>query len=122
MAATTPQYATAVKISATERSKLAGHLRTAADLLETDNEAQPKVLASLNSIADNLRGAQDVVLNGMFAASQATAIRLFRKWGVFEIIPSDATISYSDIAKRINADVNLVSTLVLAILSLIILD
>lgn len=39
-----------------------------------------------------------------------TALRLFIEWGVFDAIPSQDFISLENLAKKVNVDVQLIST------------
>ncbi|KAF7552917.1 hypothetical protein G7Z17_g3958 [Cylindrodendrum hubeiense] len=53
----------------------------------------------------------DPVMDAMTTFVQFTAIRLFVGWKVFDKIPSTSSISFSDLATQIGADVSLIARL-----------
>jgi hypothetical protein len=77
--------------------------------LATNNGERIRLLKTSHDIIDAIKLPQDDIMESLPMWPGALAIRLFMKWGVFEIIPKDGTISYSEIASKLGADVGLIS-------------
>lgn len=68
-----------------------------------------KLLRASRAIMDAIKQPQDDLMESLPKWSEAVAIRLFLKWKVFEIIPKAGSISYHELASKLDADVALIS-------------
>lgn len=74
-----------------------------------DKGKRQKIIEAATKI---LAVAKDPSDQGMDAIGQLTLIaanRIFWEWGVFDEIPAEGTISYSELAEKVNADVSVLS-------------
>lgn len=74
-----------------------------------DKGQRQKIIEAASKI---LAVAKDPSDQGMDAIGQLTLIaanRIFWEWGVFDEIPLEGSISYSELADKVNADVSLLS-------------
>lgn len=76
--------------------------------LESLEKERSKLVESAQALLKVLKPA-DPIMDWMVTLVQFTAIRLFIGWKVFEAIPSDGSISHSDLAAKIGAEVPLIS-------------
>ncbi|AEO67174.1 uncharacterized protein THITE_2115997 [Thermothielavioides terrestris NRRL 8126] len=79
---------------------------------QATSEDAARVVAATGAaeIADAVRPPGDTILGWFANMSVISAVRLFLCWGAFDLIPagSEASITYADLARRINADEGLV--------------
>lgn len=74
-----------------------------------DKGQRQKIIEAASKI---LAAAKDPSDQGMDAIGQLTLIaanRIFWEWGVFDEIPLEGSISYSELAEKVNSDVSLLS-------------
>jgi len=92
-------------------SKTAQNLRSGSFSIETDTAQRMSLLKAGTDLLDAVSLPKDRVLTWLPQFAHITAIRLFIKWKAFEKIPTgdDATISYTELAAKLGADVSLIS-------------
>lgn len=102
------------KALANSLDSLAQQLTTVAETIHTGSasldslkDERARVVNAAEALLKDLKPA-DPVLASMINMVQFTAIRLFVDWGAFDIISSAGTISYVDLAEKMDADVSLV--------------
>ncbi|KAL0932647.1 o-methyltransferase [Colletotrichum truncatum] len=76
----------------------------------SSSEAEMNTAAAViaRDILKVVRGTVPDWSERMFSAVEVTALRLFLDWGAFEAIPDHGTISFTMLAKQLNADESLV--------------
>jgi hypothetical protein len=78
--------------------------------VDADDKGQRQQI--IEAASKILAAAKDPSDQGMDAIGQLTVIaanRIFWEWGVFDEIPLEGSISYADLARKVNADVSLLS-------------
>ncbi|KAK4246441.1 S-adenosyl-L-methionine-dependent methyltransferase [Corynascus novoguineensis] len=92
-------------------SKTAQNLRSGSFSIETDTVQRMSLLKAGADLLDAVTLSKDRVLTWLPQFAHITAIRLFIKWKAFEKIPTgnDATISYTELAAKLGADVSLIT-------------
>lgn len=78
--------------------------------LQTNVSKKAEVVGALKSAIEALQNPQDVFLDNMVLISRLVALRIFVKWKVFDAIPATGSITYADLAAKVNADTEIVST------------
>ena len=82
--------------------------------------SEPGALSSLNAermglmeaaqgLLDATRQPVDQLMDAMATMAQLTALRLFIEWGVLDALPSDGSMTFKDIATKLDANVDLIS-------------
>ncbi len=96
---------------------LAGQLSSFAETLRTSHEplgssegGRTEILKTISGITNTIKQPQDELMEGLVRYSEMAALNLFIQWKVFEMIPKDGSISYSEIAGNLSADINLISS------------
>ncbi|KAK3294633.1 O-methyltransferase-domain-containing protein [Chaetomium fimeti] len=92
-------------------AKAAEDLRSGSLSLESDNLQRMGLLKAGGDLINAVSLPQDKIVLWLPHFAHMTAIRLFIKWKAFEKIPIDdgATISYTDLAATLGADVSLIT-------------
>lgn len=92
-------------------AKTAQDLRSGSLSLESDTLQRMGLLKAGSDLIDAVSLPQDKIVVFLPLIAHLTAVRLFVKWKAFEEIPIDngATISYTDLAAKLGANVSLIS-------------
>ena len=87
--------------------------------ITTDDAARIKVTTAALELAAAVRPPGDTIMGWFANMSVISAVRLFLHWGAFGIIPSGKgeTITYTELARRINAEEALVGESTLPLFS-----
>jgi hypothetical protein len=78
-----------------------------ADGSAVDQLRRRKVIDAAGRVQALVKDPADQWLDMLQGITLTAANRLFSEWGVFGAIPSEGSISYSDLAAKTNADVTL---------------
>ncbi|KAK5988975.1 Methyltransferase fsa4 [Cladobotryum mycophilum] len=119
---TTKQVADQRVTSADRVKFLTKQLNDAAESIRNDRgSVEDGDRASLVEAAGKLLNAAqqpiDLVLGIMKTSAKFTALRLFIKWKAFETIPAEGSITYTALAERLGADVELVTRMAWVLVS-----
>ena len=68
------------------------------------------IVSSATKLLVVAKDHSDELIDGFKNGIQASSIRLFYEWGVFDRIPREGSISYEDLAAGADAEVSLIST------------
>ena len=109
-----PDVAAQLETLAAQLNAVAQNLRSSNTSLTSNPAERMKLLKLINNFASTIKEPQDDIMETMISSAKLAATNLFLKWDVFEMIPVDGTISYSELAKNTGADVNLISRLLFA--------
>jgi hypothetical protein len=74
-----------------------------------DPAEKTKIVGAAKAAIKAVESPMDMVVDTAILLSNLVAIRLFADWKAFQAIPSDGSISYTDLAGKIGADANLTS-------------
>lgn len=91
---------------------VARQLLSSADTLRVNPTAKQDhagIIESTYSLLSELKDPLDNVMDQMVHLSKFAAMRLFIKWGLFDKIPTNGTISYQELASGIGAKTGLIS-------------
>ncbi|KAH6856912.1 S-adenosyl-L-methionine-dependent methyltransferase [Chaetomium sp. MPI-CAGE-AT-0009] len=79
--------------------------------ITTDDGARIKAVTDTLELAAALRPPGDTIMGWFANMSVVSAVRLFVHWGAFDIIPSSKgeSITYAELARRVNADEELIA-------------
>lgn len=77
---------------------------------EHEAEGRNKIVAAAQAIVEAARPPQPQWMNQSAACAEFVALRLFIEWGAFEAIPLEGSITYQELADKIDADMQLVRT------------
>ncbi|KAK4149246.1 hypothetical protein C8A00DRAFT_19033 [Chaetomidium leptoderma] len=91
--------------------RLADEISRNISQMETDDSSRIKAATAALELAAAVRPPGDTIMGWFANMSVISAVRLFLHWGAFDIIPTEKgeSITYTDLAERINADVGLVA-------------
>lgn len=91
-------------------AKAAQDLRSGSLSLESDTLQRMGLLKAGSDLIETISLPQDKIMLFLPQIAHLTAIRLFVKWKAFEKVPIDdgATISYTDLAAKLGANVSLI--------------
>ncbi|KAM0270457.1 hypothetical protein ACHAQH_009398 [Verticillium albo-atrum] len=73
-----------------------------------DDVARNKIVAAAQAIIEAARPPQPQWMNQSAACAEFVALRLFIDWGAFEAIPIEGSITYQELADKVDAEVQLV--------------
>jgi hypothetical protein len=73
-------------------------------------EQRLKLLQATQELYKTTQEAMEAYMEFLVGMAQATVIRLFIKWKVFEAVSAHGPISFSSLAEKAGADVTLIST------------
>jgi len=92
-------------------AKAAQDLRSGSLSLESDTLQRMGLLKAGSDLIETISLPQDKIMLFLPQIAHLTAIRLFVKWKAFEKVPIDdgATISYTDLAAKLGANVSLIA-------------
>lgn len=99
---------------ATQMENLAQQLTTMAQSLRADPHSRlsprdsGRLIESAEQLLMKIKPAIAHVIELMVVMAKFTALRLFIKWNLFEKIPVDGAISYSELAESIGAETPLI--------------
>ena len=80
-----------------------------ADGAQIDQLRRRKIMDAASRVSGIVKDPADQWLDLLQAITLATANRLFSEWGVFDAIPPEGAISYSELAAKVNAEPGLIS-------------
>ncbi|KAK3382753.1 S-adenosyl-L-methionine-dependent methyltransferase [Lasiosphaeria ovina] len=100
-----PDVPTQLDALAQELKDAANGIRAGTISLETG--ARFKVLEAARAIIGAVEAPTDLLMQWVPSVTQLTAVRLFNQWKVFDAIPTESgsSISYKELAEKVNADV-----------------
>ncbi|KAK7433353.1 hypothetical protein QQZ08_000293 [Neonectria magnoliae] len=104
------QIADKLESWAQEFTEIAVGFRSKPESITLSREEHGKLAATANDILKTVKQPQERLMESMIVMAQLAALRLFIKWKVFEIIPVDGSISYGDLAAKLNAEESLITT------------
>ncbi|KAJ6057615.1 O-methyltransferase [Penicillium canescens] len=87
-----------------------------------DTQHRQRILAAAKAIVEEATLPQERWLDQSTNFSEIVAVRLFMYWGVFDLIPLDGSISYEDLARKLDAEVLLVNRIAWVLVATGILD
>ncbi|KAG7110313.1 hypothetical protein HYQ44_020316 [Verticillium longisporum] len=76
--------------------------------VDDDVAARNKIVAAAQAIIEAARPPQPQWMNQSAACAEFVALRLFIDWGAFEAIPIEGSITYQELADKVDAEVQLV--------------
>lgn len=98
------------KALAEQLSNVAKEIRNDTTLgFESDSEQRAKLIDAAKSIINAVNQPTDTFVDQSANICQLTASRLFIQWKAFEKIPQEGSISFKDLAAKLDADVSLIS-------------
>lgn len=80
-----------------------------ATYFENHPEKRQKLLKAAETLTKTVQQPMEGYLDFLTAMANATIVNLFVKWKVFETIDAAGSISYSDLAEKVGADLALIS-------------
>ncbi|CAK7231322.1 hypothetical protein SEUCBS140593_007886 [Sporothrix eucalyptigena] len=93
-------------VTLTQASK---NLRSASsESLLTSVTAKATVVDALKGAIEAVQNPQDAFLDTMVLISRIVALRIFVKWKVFDAIPAEESITYADLAAKVNSDTEII--------------
>lgn len=81
---------------------------TSVSNVDDDVAARNKIVAAAQAIIEAARPPQPQWMNQSAACAEFVALRLFIDWGAFEAIPIEGSITYQELADKVDAEVQLV--------------
>jgi hypothetical protein len=87
---------------------LCDNLTNAVSALSSNHGSRASVISAAQAIIHAAQGPQDLYVHFVVNKCEIIVMRLFLKWEVFQEIPSQGSISFADLAAKIDADVGLV--------------
>ncbi|KAJ0159154.1 hypothetical protein CTA2_10223 [Colletotrichum tanaceti] len=92
-------------------SRLASQLSQLATSSSSDAEKNHAAIVIGQKVLDAARGPMPDWMDRATHAMDFVGLKLFLDWKVFDLIPLDGPISYTDLAKKLEADVPLIRRL-----------
>ncbi|KAF6827993.1 O-methyltransferase [Colletotrichum musicola] len=89
-------------------SDLATQLSGVAKSPSSDSEKNAAAAAIAKQVLTAVKGPVPDWMDRMLSVSEITAIRLFLDWGAFAVIPENDTVTFAEVADKLNADVSLI--------------
>lgn len=77
-------------------------------------EQRTLLVEASREVTNSVKGQLDAFTDQWSSMCEATATRLFMKWKAFEAIPLEGSITFKELADKLNADVSLISTSTIA--------
>ncbi len=111
MASSSDQFAGQMDDLVAQLSAVSKMAESGSEFLASNPGARITILKTLGKISSTIRQPQDEIMELFPQIAQMPVIRLFIKWKVFQMIPTEGSISYGEIASKLDADVNLISRL-----------
>jgi len=93
---------------AAQLSDSAKRIRDGTISLDTNIAERTKIIKAAKEVVDVAKEQQEQFVDLYMVLVPLTVIRIFIKWKVFENIPVSGTISYSDLAAKVDADRSLI--------------
>lgn len=78
--------------------------------LLTSVTRKAEVAGALKDTIEAIQNPQDAFLDQMVLVSRLVALRIFVKWKVFDAIPATGSITYAELAAKVDAGEEIVST------------
>ncbi|OAA57124.1 O-methyltransferase, family 2 [Niveomyces insectorum RCEF 264] len=96
---------------AAELAEASNAVRAGKLSLQTDVAQKLKLIGTTKATLDALQTSQDLFMDNMVQFSRLVALRVFLKWKAFDAIPPTGSITYADLAAKVNADVEIITRL-----------
>ncbi|KAK0716604.1 O-methyltransferase-domain-containing protein [Apiosordaria backusii] len=87
------------------------------DEVKSGNATRQSVIRTAQSIIHAAQDEQELYVHFVVNKVEIIVMRLFLKWEAFEAIPTEGAISFEDLAKKLDADVELISRLTRLLIS-----
>ncbi|KAK7414433.1 hypothetical protein QQX98_006711 [Neonectria punicea] len=105
------QIADKLESWAQQLTEIAVGFRNKPESPNLSREEHGKLATTANDILKTVRKPQERLMESMIVMAELAALRLFIKWKVFEIIPVEGSISYGELAAKLDAEEPLITRL-----------
>ncbi|GKT46256.1 methyltransferase fsa4 [Colletotrichum spaethianum] len=92
-------------------SDLASQLSQLAASSSSDAEKTKAAVTIAQNVLDLARGPKPDWMDRMISVMEVVVLKLFLEWKIFDLIPLDDSISYTNLARKLEAEVSLIKRL-----------